>query len=235
MKYREQKFAKFIGSTGFFAILACCVLIIGAATFFAVSKFNEANTEINNEPKGNESYSNIESSYNDIKEDISSAASEITEEVKGNASSEPYESEESKPQPKEQSFTLPCEGEISKDYSTTELVYSATFSDMRLHTGLDIACEKGTDVWSMSDGEVMSVEENASLGTVVAVSYENQIIIKYCGLENVTVAAGDVIAAGEVIGEVGEVPSECADQSHIHIEASKNGKSISPKDLVKTK
>lgn len=233
MKYREQKFARFIGSTGFFAILACCVLIIGAATFFAVSKYNEANTEINNKPRENESYNPIESSYSDIKEDISSAASEITEEVKGNASSEPYEKEESKSEEKEQSFSLPIEGEISKEYSATELVFSATYGDMRLHTGLDIACEKGADVWSMADGKVHSVEDSAAFGTVVAVSYENQIIIKYCGLENVTVAAGDIIAAGEVIGEVGEVPSECADQSHIHIEASKNGKSISPKELLK--
>ncbi len=233
MKYREQKFAKFIGSTGFFAILACCVLIIGAATFFAVSKFNEANTEINNKPKGNESYNPVESSYSDIKEDISSAASEITEEVTGNASSEPYEKVESKSEQKEQTFTLPCDGEISKEYSATELVYSATYGDMRLHTGLDIACEKGADVWSMSDGKVLSVEESAAFGTVVAISYENAVIIKYCGLENATVAEGDVIAAGEVIGEVGEVPSECADQSHIHIEASKNGKSISPKELLK--
>ena len=233
MKYKEQKFARVVGSTGFFAILACCVLIIGAATFFAVSKYNDANNEIEKSPKGNESYNPVESSYSDIKENVSSSVSEITEDVKGNVSSEPYAKEENKKEQKEQIFKMPIEGEISKEYSTTELVYSATYGDMRLHTGLDIACEKGADVWSMSDGVVLSVEDSAAFGTVVAVSYENEIIIKYCGLDKTTVAVGDVIAAGEVIGEVGEVPSECADQSHIHIEASKNGKSISPKELIK--
>ncbi len=234
MKYKEQKFARFIGSTGFFAILACCVLIIGAATFFAVSKYNDANKEINNKPKGNESYNPVESSYDDIKNDISSTIEDISEEVTGNVSDEPYSSEQQETeQKKEPTFVMPCEGEISKKYSATELLYSATFSDMRLHTGLDIACEKGTDVWSMSDGTVMSVEDSISYGTVVTVNCGDNIIVKYCGLENTTVAANDKVSVGEVIGSVGEVPCECADQSHIHIEASENGESISPEELIK--
>ena len=65
MKYNEQKFAKFIGGTGFFAIVACCVLIIGAATWFAVSRFNKAKPETEKTPK-TESYTQNSSSYNDM-------------------------------------------------------------------------------------------------------------------------------------------------------------------------
>ena len=95
MKYNEQKFAKFIGGTGFFAIVACCVLIIGAATWFAVSRFNKAKPETEKTPK-TESYTQNSSSYNDmgdIGEEISSATSEIADEVTNSVSNEPYSSE----------------------------------------------------------------------------------------------------------------------------------------------
>lgn len=233
MKYNEQKFAKFIGGTGFFAIVACCVLIIGAATWFAVSRVNKTEPEVQPSPK-TESYSSDGGSYNDIGdigEDISSAASDIADEVTNSVSNEPY-SESSQTELQETkvlSFISPVEGEISKNYSSTELQYSATYGDMRLHIGVDIACEKGASVKAMEEGRVISVEENASLGTVITVDHGNGITVRYCGVENITVAAEDRLAKGEVIGAVGTVPCECADQSHIHIEMYEKGKSIAPK------
>ena len=126
-------------------------------------------------------------------------------------------------------FISPVEGKISKSYSETELQYSATYGDMRLHTGIDIACEKGASVKAMEEGRVVSVEENTSFGTVITVDHGNGITAKYCGIENVTVKAEDKLAKGEIIGAVGTVPCECADQSHIHIEMHEKGKTVSPK------
>lgn len=231
MKYNEQKFAKFIGGTGFFAIVACCVLIIGAATWFAVSRFNKAKPETEKTPK-TESYAQDSSSYNDMGDiggEISSATSEIADEVTNSVSNEPYSSETVSEEAKVLNFISPVEGKISKSYSETELQYSATYGDMRLHTGIDIACEKGASVKAMEEGRVVSVEENTSFGTVITVDHGNGIKTKYCGIENATVKAEDKLAKGEIIGAVGTVPCECADQSHIHIEMYEKGKTVSPK------
>lgn len=230
MKYNEQKFAKFIGGTGFFAIVACFVLIIGAATWFAVSKFNKDKAKTEPEPK-TESYSSQSSPYNDmgdIGDDISSAVSDVADDVTNSVSNEPYSDETKTEETKVLNFISPVEGEVSKGYSDTELQYSATYTDMRLHTGLDIACEKGASVKAMESGVVAGVEEDTTFGTVITVDHGNGVKVKYCGIENVTVKAEDKLSKGEIIGAVGTIPSECADQSHIHIEMFKNGKLVSP-------
>lgn len=238
MKYDERKFAKFIGGTGFFAILACCVLIIGAATWFAVSKFNDGKNQTEAVPKNNESYSSPSSAYDDITEDISSAADKLAEDVTGEVSSEPYTSvpKEAKPETiTNKSFVFPVDGEICKNYSETELQYSQTYGDMRMHLGLDIACEKGASVMSIGNGEVVSFEEGTSMGSILTIDHGNGITAKYCSVENVTVKSGDKVHSGEIIGAVGTVTNECADQSHIHLEVLKNKQYISPLEILNDK
>jgi hypothetical protein len=127
----------------------------------------------------------------DIGGEISSATSEIADEVTNSVSNEPYSSETVSEEAKVLNFIFPVDGKISKNYSETELQYSATYGDMRLHTGIDIACEKGASVKAMEEGRVVSVEENTSFGTVITVDHGNGITAKYCGIENVTVKAED--------------------------------------------
>ena len=42
------------------------------------------------------------------------------------------------------------------------------------------------------------------------------------------VKAGDKVAAGDIIGSVTSIPGECADQSHLHFEITKDGHSAEP-------
>ena len=123
---------------------------------------------------------------------------------------------------------MPVQGEIIKGYSEKVLQYSATLGDMRIHTGLDIACEEGTSVSAAGNGKVTSVDESSTLGTVMTIEHNGGITTKYASLKDVKLKAGDAVSAGDIIGTVTAVPSECADQSHLHFEAYKNGHPADP-------
>lgn len=228
--YKDRSFSKSVGKTGFYTLVVCCLLAIGAATWFAVSKSkspsNDSNIESNiqNTP----SYSDNTSSYNNsdlpsVSEPDTPAANEVSDVPY----TEPQQDSEKAPEEK-RSFVMPVEGNVSKGYSETALQYSETYGDMRLHTGIDIVCEAGTEVRSAGSGTVSSVENDALYGKTVTVEHGDGIIAKYCGLDGIFVKVGDTLSAGNSIGTVGTVPCECAEQSHIHIFAEINGETVSP-------
>ena len=76
------------------------------------------------------------------------------------------------------------------------------------------------------------ISENTELGKCVTIDHSNGIVIKYCGFDTLAVAKGEGVTTGRVIGTVGTVTSECADESHIHIEAQKDNKSVSPLKIL---
>lgn len=230
MKYSEyHSKSKFTGSAAFYIVIACCLVAIGGAAWFAAANISKRNT-----PSKKESSSSY-SSHNSIIE--SSSMPEIsnppTAEEAGKAvSDEPYssveETESSEAPDNSVVFSMPVQGEIIKGYSEKVLQYSATLGDMRIHTGLDIACEEGTSVSAAGNGKVTSVDESSTLGTVMTIEHNGGITTKYASLKDVKLKAGDTVSAGDIIGTVTAVPSECADQSHLHFEAYKNGHPADP-------
>lgn len=231
MKYSEyHSKSKFTGSAAFYIIIACCLITIGGAAWFAAANINKHDDKTKGE---NSSY---HSSDNSLYE--SSSMPEIsnpitTEEAGRVVSDEPYSSNEETKESSESSsaaviFSMPVQGEIIKGYSEKELQYSATLGDMRIHSGIDIACEDGTSVSVAGDGKVLLVDESSSLGTSVTVDHGNGITTKYAAIKGVKVKSGDKVSAGDIIGKVTAVPSECADQSHLHFEVYKDGHSADP-------
>ena len=99
---------------------------------------------------------------------------------------------------------------------------------MRLHTGVDILCENGSNIKSVGSGIVKSIIDDVNLGKVIVIDYDDSITVKYCGMASVNVKENDKIATGEIIGTSGEVPSECADKPHIHIEVIVDNEYSSP-------
>ncbi len=230
MKYSEyHSKSKFAGSAAFYIVIACCLVAIGGAAWFAAANISRRDT-----PSKKESSSSY-SSHNSIIE--SSSTPEISnpptaEEAGKTVSDEPYssveETESSEAPDTSVVFSMPVQGEIIKGYSEKVLQYSVTLGDMRIHTGLDIACEEGTSVSAAGNGKVTSVDESSTLGTVMTIEHNGGITTKYASLKDVKLKAGDTVSAGDIIGTVTAVPSECADQSHLHFEAYKNGHSADP-------
>ncbi len=228
------------GNSVFYIIIIIALIIIAIVAWIGLSNMNKPKTDENpgsnisdsleNSKNNSQEYTSDDSSYNNSTQNNSSNNS-ITETPKDNMSdltpSAPTNDEVKDEPYSKKAYTLPTNGDILKDFSTTALQFSATFGDMRLHPAVDIACKEGSLISALTDGKVLSVEDTADLGKTLTIDHGDGLIVKYAALKDLKLKAGDGVKAGDLIGAVTTVPSECGDQSHLHIEATENGNPIS--------
>lgn len=223
----NNKFLKFLSGKGFYGLVGVCLIVVGI-TALAVSNSVPKPPEVTDDE-----------SYNTSLEIITEVPSEkpAAKEVSGikansskETSSKSYENEE---KIAASFFVLPLTGEILKEYSDNELLYSKTYGDMRLHMGLDIKAKEGTAVKASGDGTVLGIAKDPLYGTIITIDHGNGITGLYCGLkEKVTVKKGQVVKAGDNIGAVGEIPCEASDGAHLHLAFKDNKQYVSPLSLI---
>jgi murein DD-endopeptidase MepM/ murein hydrolase activator NlpD len=128
----------------------------------------------------------------------------------------------------------PLEGQTVAVYAMDSLTYNATTRDWRVHNGIDIAAQTGTEVRAAADGEVYTVYEDEQMGHTVVIRHENGYATKYSSLaETIAVKPGDTVTAGQAIGTVGESAlCELADEPHLHFEMTVNGTPTDPMTLL---
>ncbi len=126
--------------------------------------------------------------------------------------------------------TAPVKGETIAEYSMDALCYNQTTRDWRVHDGVDIAAEAGTQVCAAADGTVYTVYEDETMGMTVVIRHDSGYTTKYASLsEEVSVKVGDTVTAGQVIGTVGaSALLETAIGDHVHFSVSCDGKVIDP-------
>jgi len=226
MKYYEtSKFPKAVGNVGFYSIIAVCIVAIGAISWFAVSGYNKSKQKDSPTP-------NISAPQNNNSSNIVDDTTPQQTPTPPTNSVETQTSEEQIPFEAEPiTYTLPINGKIIKDYSDTALQYSTTYGDMRIHNGMDIQAPILSEIKAAADGKVIETEDNALLGKCITVEHIGGVTIKYCGFDTFAVSEGESLSAGRVLGTLGSIPSECADDSHLHIETKKDGKRISPHEI----
>lgn len=121
------------------------------------------------------------------------------------------------------------------------------------HTGQDYPAPPGTPVYAVTSGTVIRSESITSSGTCTAlpicggtrISYGNLLVLQLAGGGNTTawyahlsarrVQVGDVVRAGQVIGEVGyegRVLPPGPDGSHLHFEIRLDGRPINPQPYL---
>ena len=226
-EYNNDDNGKRGSSAGFYAIIACCLVILGAVAWFAVSNLTRAKNQNESGSSGGNNYSsnnsNTNSSDNFVSEIIDPTPSQPTAKDESDI---PYNSQSSNPEKK--AFTLPVNGEIIKGYSDTALQYSLTFGDMRLHTGIDIKCEKNAQIKSSASGTVTDIKDDAAFGKVVTIDHGDGIVLNYCGLNSVSVKVGQKVSGTGIIGTIGSIPCESSDGVHLHLTALIEGKISSP-------
>lgn len=126
-------------------------------------------------------------------------------------------------------------GSVSKSHSTTVPVFSQTLGDWRVHTGIDIAAEAGTDVLAVAGGTVSKIRTDRFLGKTVEITHDGGIVSVYSNLsgDGVTVSVGDTVKAGDKLGVIGDTAiKELADESHLHFEILVSGVSVNPLDYI---
>ena len=243
MKYEEDHISRNDDkkSTGLIIAIAIAIIIVALAAWFALSRLNSGgmgdmvsdikselssvydDTKSDIKSEFNSLTSDIKSEYNDLTSSYTSDITSITSSgstmpTGDNISSVPYE----------KTFTLPCEGKILKAFSDKELVYSKTFGDMRLHSGVDIACKKGTSISACGDGKIIGIDESSQYGTVVSLELSDGITAKYASLKDLKVKLGDKVKSGDILGVTTTVPAECNDEEHLHFEIYKDGIATDP-------
>ena len=234
--YKTPKYAKFLTSSKFIGLMACLFIAIGAVGWFTLSRTNNKIETPKQEIPSVPSYPDDNTSYNNEVLDTPQESVNVeTESVDESISSIPFEEKTSKAETESKeektAFVLPIVGNISKGYSDSALQFSATYNDMRLHTGVDILCAKNSNIKSATNGIVKSIVDDTNLGKTITIEFNN-ITIKYCGMGNVNVKENDKVTAGDIIGVSGEIPAECADKPHVHIEVFVDGKSVSPLSML---
>ncbi len=132
--------------------------------------------------------------------------------------------------PEQISWRWPVSGEIERGYSMEALSYDVTMADWRTHDGIDILAQQGEVVVAAGDGEVVSVTQDDLYGTTVVIDHGDGIKTTYSNLADTpTVAAGDRVKSGDVIGSVGKTAlCEIGQGSHMHFAMSRDGVSIDP-------
>ncbi len=138
------------------------------------------------------------------------------------------------PEKKPGKITQPVVGNEVLGYAVETLCYNPTTRDWRTHNGIDYAAEPGTEVCAAADGIVYTVYEDETMGTTVVIRHDNGYTTKYASLgKETTVAAGQEVKSGDVIGTVGcTALLETAIGDHLHFSVSLNGENVDPDDFL---
>ncbi|GLW31374.1 M23 family metallopeptidase [Actinoplanes regularis] len=98
----------------------------------------------------------------------------------------------------------------------------------KLHAGIDLAAPDGTPYKAVHGGTVTAAGYNGGYGYSITVRQDDGTEIIYAHSRRLLVKKGDVVKAGQVVGEVGNTGYSYG--THLHLEVHVNG---TPTDPIK--
>lgn len=207
---RNNKFLDSLKGKGYYIALGLCAVAIGISGYLY--------------------YQNTNNEADDPKIQVSVTTPDITED--GPSATNPPDA--TKPQQSDTKLPLkptrPVSGDTVAGYAMEALQYNQTTRDWRVHNGIDIAAQAGTEVLAAADGTVYTVFEDDTMGTTVVLRHDGGYVTKYASLDKaVSVTVGQHVTSGTVIGKVGNTALlETAIGDHLHFSVTCDGKSIDP-------
>ncbi len=234
----KKSIKRMLKSNGLYFALALCLLVAGSIGYSSVNKntpslpgesitFPELTTV---KTEGNNSFSsgNHQVEINIDEFTVPSVTEPSTAAVfENNAPEVQTEAEEPV------IFYSPLSLSIGSDYSMGVPVFSETMKDYRTHNGVDFKGVKGENVKTTGRGTVVSVEKNAVWGNTVTIDHGNGIVSSISGLaDEALITVGAQVTEQTVIGVVGSVPVEGAEDPHVHLEMRQNGELVDPLEIM---
>ena len=117
--------------------------------------------------------------------------------------------------------------ESSDNQEKSIIYYEGTYIQ---NSGVDYVRDKEFEVFSCLDGTVISAEKTDLMGYVVEVRYNNNIVISYQSLSEVSVKADDTISKGQKIGTSGKSSIGSELGNHLHLEMYNDGTTVNPEN-----
>jgi murein DD-endopeptidase MepM/ murein hydrolase activator NlpD len=120
-------------------------------------------------------------------------------------------------------FHYPVPGEVNGPFGTRRLFNGELQSR---HTGVDFRAQEGDPVRSAGDGVVRLAEDLFYSGNAVIIDHGAGVFTAYAHLSRISVAVGQRVAAGEVVGRIGATGR--ATGPHLHWGLKVNSVSANP-------
>ena len=211
---KKNMASKFAGK-GYYIALVLCAVAIGISGYLY---YQNANEDV-------PSLENPDATVDVLNPDGTGASGDLPQDSKPTVPT--------KPTKKPFKTGRPVSGETVVDYSMDCLCYNPTTRDWRTHDGMDFAAAAGTQVTAAADGTVYTVYEDEKMGTTVVICHDEGYVTTYASLDTqVTVAVGDEVHLGDVIGYVGATAlMENAIGDHVHFSVTCDGQSVDPEDF----
>lgn len=127
------------------------------------------------------------------------------------------------------SLRWPVAGNVVLDYSMDGSIYFPTLNQYKYNPALVIGSDVGAQVVAAAKGIVENIDIDEETGTTVTMSLGNGYKLKYGQLKELTVAEGDVVEEGALIGYVSE-PTKyyCVEGSNLFFEMTKDETPVDP-------
>ena len=98
----------------------------------------------------------------------------------------------------------PLDGNVVLEYSMDKTIYFSTLDQYKYNPAIVISGAVGNEVIAAAAGQVVSIEQDAVLGTKITMNLGNGYEAIYGQLKDVSVKEGDRITAGSVLGYVSQ-------------------------------
>lgn len=123
----------------------------------------------------------------------------------------------------------PIVGNVLVNYSMDKTVFFATLQQYKYNPAIIIAATQGEGITAAADGQVTTIYEDPEIGTAVIMNLGDGYELTYGQLTDLTVAEGDVVTTGEIIGKVAEPTKYYSVEGYnVYFKLTKDGQPVNP-------
>jgi murein DD-endopeptidase MepM/ murein hydrolase activator NlpD len=95
-----------------------------------------------------------------------------------------------------------------------------------MHGGVDFKNDLNSPVYATADGKVNIAGWEGAYGRMVEIFHDNGVATRYAHLGSITVAAGDMVKRGDMVGRLGNTGRSTG--PHLHYETRVKGRAVDP-------
>lgn len=129
----------------------------------------------------------------------------------------------------EKGLLWPVKGDIVMKYDMSGTTYFQTLAQYRSNPALIISAKEGTKVKAAAEGEILAVNQKDETGMTVTMNIGNDYTLVYGQLKDVSVKAGDLVKAGDVIASIAK-PSQyyTEEGSNLYFQVKEKKETVDP-------